>query len=108
MQQLNKGKKYDENKIPVVQGLFNYFPRALRAVAEVSKYGKEKYQIPYSDENWARVEDGLGRYDDALGRHTLAISVDGPLDPESGLLHRAHRAWNALASLELELRDEES
>lgn len=97
------GKKYDGGKSPVHQGLFQYFPRALQAVGCVSKYGADKYSLAYDDINWRRVEGGLGRYADACARHSLAEFIDGPTDPESGLLHAAHRAWNALAYLELVL-----
>ena len=42
-------------------------------------------------------------YTDALYRHLLAESPD---DPDTGLLHAAHAAWNALARLELLLKEE--
>jgi hypothetical protein len=37
-------------------------------------------------------------------RHHFIKEEDGEYDAESGLLHDAHRAWNALAALELRLR----
>lgn len=101
-----KGKKYDDGKSPIFQGLFQYFPNALKAVANVSKYGKEKYDLAYDDVNWVRVEGGLERYADALSRHILD-HFNSSRDPESGLLHLAHAAWNALAVLELKLRKED-
>lgn len=87
-----------------MQGCFNYFARALIAVAMISKYGKEKYAVDYSDENWARVDGAIGRYKDADARHLLGPAIDGAYDSESKLLHSAHHAWDALAALELELR----
>jgi hypothetical protein len=104
---LEKGKKYDSGKAPVSQGLFQYFPKALKAIAEVSKYGKDKYKLSYDDVNWARVEEGFERYLDGLGRHLLGHYSDGPIDPESGHAHLAHAAWNALAVLELSIRENE-
>lgn len=101
-----KGKKYDSGKSPIFQGLFQYFPNALRAIADVSKYGKEKYNLAYDDVNWARVDGGFARYADALSRHILD-NFSSSHDPESGLLHLAHAAWNALAVLELMLRKED-
>lgn len=104
------GKKDDDGKAPVVQGLFRYFPRALKEVAQQSRYGHVKYDIPYEDENWSRVEDGIGRYSDAMGRHLLDQFIDGPVDRQSGEFKRLHAtaiAWNALAYLELTLREEE-
>jgi len=38
-------------------------------------------------------------------RHWLADKYDQGYDDESGILHSAHVAWNALAVLELRLRD---
>lgn len=96
-----EGKKYDGGKSPVFQGVFQYFPRALVAVGDISRYGAEKYQLSYDDVNWFRVEGGFGRYSDALARHLLGEFIDGANDPESGKLHAAMVAWNALARLEL-------
>lgn len=98
------GHKADNGKPQVVQGVIQYFPRALKSVARVSEYGAHKYNVPYSDKNWERVEDGLNRYTDALGRHLCDEMAGDESDPESGLLHAAHAAWNALARLELILR----
>lgn len=99
-------KKLDTGKAPAVRGLFSYFPNALLAVANVSAYGAKKYNLDYSDKNWARVEGGLGRYSDALARHTIKHAASESHDPESHLLHVAHAAWNALAILELVLQTE--
>jgi len=92
----SKDKKYDEGK-PMVGLMKKDFSRALLAVAEVTTYGVKKYNQPGS---WRLVENGLDRYEDALGRHDLNMSSE-EYDQESGLLHAAHRAWNALATLEL-------
>lgn len=97
---MGTGKKFDSDKAPIVQGLFNYFPNALLAVAEVSKYGKEKYNVEYEDQNWRGVANGFTRYTDAAGRHLVMESLEGLYDSESRLMHAAHMAWNALARLE--------
>lgn len=94
------GLKYDDGKAPIQRGFIDYFPRAIKAVALISGYGFEKYK---AWGGWKTVPDGEARYEDACGRHTLDRVKDGPYDPESKHLHRAHRAWNALATLELEL-----
>lgn len=105
---MTAGTKLDHDKAPVVQGCLAYFPRAITAVAFVSKYGATKYQVPYSDKNWERVSDGETRYEAAIVRHLLAVHENGSeFDDESGMLHKAHLAWNALATLELALRRRE-
>ena len=100
---MSDGKKADQGKRPLFQGMFLYFRHALEAVAATSQYGQIKYDVPYRDENWSRV-DNPDRYRDALLRH-MAAELDAEYDPESGLLHAAHTAWNALAILERKLRD---
>lgn len=96
------GAKADSGKPPVGM-IFEYFPRALLEVARVAGFGAQKY----TRGGWVSVPDGEHRYDDALGRHLLERHVSGSTDPESGLPHLAHAAWNALAILELKLRGEE-
>lgn len=98
------GKKYDAGKSPVVRGCLHYFPDALRAVAWVSAYGAKKYKVPFEEKNWQLIDDAKGRFMDADGRHLLE-EADHPYDPESGLLHAAHHAWNALARLQLMLAE---
>jgi hypothetical protein len=83
-----------------VQGCLHYFPRALNAVAIVSKFGAEKYNVAYSEKNWLEVEDGENRYMDADGRHLLAEAIEGLYDSDSDYLHAMHHAWDALARLE--------
>lgn len=74
------------------------FKHAIVEVGKVGTFGANKYTL----DGWLDVPDGLERYTDAMLRHHFA---DEPIDPESGLSHAAHRAWNALAILELELRE---
>lgn len=91
--------KLDVGKLPIQAGLFDYFHKALGAVAAISDYGFTKYR---SWGGWRLVEDGIRRYANAKGRHALEGSI-APYDRESGLLHAAHEAWNALAVLQLML-----
>lgn len=93
--------KYDGGKAPIYRGGIAYFPRAIAAVSAVSGFGASKYAW----NGWKSVPDGYNRYSDALVRH-LGYEAEGEMvDPESGLLHRGHAAWNALASLELLIID---
>jgi hypothetical protein len=97
------GAKLDAGKSPVLRGAIQYFPRALAAVADVSAHGASKYTW----KGWESVPDGVARYSDALGRHLVLEAAEGPVDPATGLSHAAQVAWNALARLELMLRDGE-
>ncbi len=94
------GSKLDAGKTPLFQGLLDYFPRACLAVADVSARGAEKYAW----KGWESVPDGINRYKDAHARHIVNESIDGDYDPD-GFLHAAQIAWNALAVLELKLRN---
>lgn len=79
------------------------FSRALVAVTHVGTYGA----IKYTPRGWESVPLGVERYSEALMRHWLAEATGQQCDPESNLLHAAHLAWNALARLELMLREQE-
>ena len=93
--------KYDADKSPIYRGAVSYFPRAIAEVARVSAFGASKYAW----KGWESVDDGVNRYSDAMVRH-LAYEGEGEvLDPDSGLLHAGHVAWNALARLELLIRE---
>lgn len=99
------GAKLDSGKSPVVRGCLQYFPLALKQVALLSEFGANKYAW----KGWESVPDGIARYSDALGRHLLD-EAHGPYDDNpggSGFLEATAVAWNALARLELMLRDPE-
>lgn len=98
------GAKLDSGKAPIMSGVMHYFPRALEQVALVSDYGAKKYTW----NGWETVPDGVRRYGDALARHVAWEVIDGPTDPKTGLMHAAQVAWNALARLELLLREVKS
>lgn len=94
-----KGIKYDGGKVrPSL--ILDDMRNALNAVMQVAEFGAEKY----SAGGWQFVDNGKERYRDAKFRH--ALNPAGRRDDESGLLHLAHEAWNALALLELQIRDE--
>lgn len=91
------GAKLDAGK--VLAGVLGDFSLALTAVAEVGTHGANKY----SRGGWQHVPNADVRYTDALWRHILAENTE-PVDSDSNLLHASHSAWNALARLELMLR----
>ena len=92
------GEKHDLTK-PRMGLVLTDFRHALLQVGHVGTFGAYKY----ADHGWLTVPDGHERYTNALYRHLLTAPYE--IDDESGLPHAAHAAWNALARLELELRD---
>ena len=98
-----KGLKFDEGK-PLVGTMLNVFPYALMEIGRVIEFGTHKYPSPI---NWRLVENGQKRYQDALMRHLLKHNQGKEIDEETGKAHLAHVAWNALAILELYLREKE-
>jgi hypothetical protein len=97
------GSKLDNGKVRVAL-VMSGFARALWAVCEIGTYGATKY----SARGWEQVPEGRERYDDAEMRHKLREWMGEYKDKDSSLRHAAHEAWNALAKLELMIRDEES
>lgn len=95
------GVKYDEGK-PRAGLVLGGFSKALMEVSKVGTFGAEKY----TDNGWVSVENGVERYTDAMLRHWLNEVSGEEVDEESGLHHAAHLAWNALARLELMLREQ--
>lgn len=94
------GSKLDagKNRLGLVLGSFS---NALWAVGEVGTYGATKY----CDHGWEQVPDGVSRYTDALMRHMLKELGGEMCDQDTEMLHAAHTAWNALARLELMVRE---
>lgn len=80
--------------------IFDSMFNALAGVVSVGTFGANKY----SDGGWLHVEGGIQRYRDAQLRHEYKLSLGELVDPESGLPHDFHRAWNVLAQVELKAR----
>jgi len=94
------GAKLDAGK-PKCAQILGMFARALWAVSEVGTMGAKKYSMG----GWEKVADGKNRYADAGMRHFLLEAMGEEVDPDFEFLHLSHKAWNALAELELYLRD---
>lgn len=95
--------KYD--KAPIYRGVIERFPMALRAIAKVSVFGARKHEQPIGSMSYLDVPDAENVYIDAELRHVIAEAIDGPFNcDDDGLLHKAQKAWNALADLEVYLR----
>lgn len=91
---MSKGKRFDQGKsrmslVPFV---------AIRAIGDVYAYGEKKYAAW----NWAK---GMkwSRVSDSMLRHYERFQMGEERDEESGLLHTAHLAWNAITLLSYEL-----
>lgn len=97
------GAKLDagKNRLGLVIGSF---ARALTEVGRVGTYGANKY----TPNGWVSVPDGVNRYTDAMYRHLLSEASGVECDGDTNLLHAAHTAWNALARLDLMMRELES
>lgn len=92
------GAKLDAGKPDA--SLLLQFADALTEVAKVGTFGARKY----TRGGWLSVPDGQTRYTAALLRHLMA-ETNEDADPESGLSHAAHTAWNALARLQLAINN---
>lgn len=87
--------------IPVYSGFIKYFPRAIAAVAELSRVGNDQHN-PGQPLHWDRSKSGDER--DALMRHLLDEAAGVPTDTD-GIAHATKVAWRAMAALEKILED---
>ena len=89
------GVKFDKNKPRM-----DLLPMdALLEIAKVLGFGAGKY----GDRNWELGMD-FNRLRAAQMRHDAAVMMGEPIDPESGITHKAHKACDALMELALYLR----
>jgi hypothetical protein len=88
---LKEGAKFDEKK-----ARYDLIPaEPLHQLAKVYTFGASKY----ADNNW-RKGIKWGRVFAALCRHSWAFWRGEEIDPESGLPHMAHAAWNCFTLME--------
>jgi hypothetical protein len=96
--QHSSGAKLDSNKPDM--SLLGMFGKALLAVAEVGTFGADKY----TRGGWQHVPNGFDRYTAAMLRHYF--KEDGSdMDDDLPVLHASQVCWNALARLELKLKE---
>ncbi len=93
------GAKLDAGKLRP-RLIFDSMARALEGVVRVGTFGANKY----TDGGWLEVSGGIERYRDAQLRHESKRAQGEIIDPESGLPHDYHIAWNILAQNELKAR----
>ena len=84
-------------EMPIGTGVIDYFPRALAAVAMLSKAGNDKHNLGLPL-HWSKEKST--DHPDCIIRHFIDR---GKIDPDSGLLHDVGLAWRALANLEMVL-----
>lgn len=92
----------------VVTGVLARFPRAMKELAKISGFGCAKHGVPAGDMGFLNVPDAYPFYTDKVGRHLVDEAVEGPVqsDPQMpGCTHAGAAAWNALARLEVLLRN---
>jgi hypothetical protein len=95
------GAKLDAGKV-LAWLCLSGFSNALYAVADVTTQGALKY----TPNGWMDVPNGQDRYMEAFARHMLAYGRGEVFDTDTGCHHKAQMVWNLLASLELEMRNE--
>ena len=86
----------ERKSTPIYSGVVKYFPRALAAVARVSKSGNDQHN-PGQPLHWAKEKST--DHEDCIMRH-LTDHASGEPHDDDGQLHLAKVAWRALAALQ--------
>lgn len=73
----------------------------LEEVAKVFTAGAKKY----GERTWTELDNGYERYKGALLRHLCELEKGNDIDPDTGCLHCAQVAWNALAMLHFKMSE---
>ena len=73
--------------------------RELEEIAKVYTAGAKKY----GTHNWENLPDGYERYKGAMLRHLCEVEKGNAVDDDTGCLHCAQVAWNAIAMLHFKL-----
>lgn len=73
----------------------------LEKIAEVYTAGAAKY----GDHNWENLENGYERYKGAMLRHLTEVEKGNAIDEDTGCLHIAQVAWNAIAMVHFKLKE---
>lgn len=100
------GVKNDNGKLPYYTVLFKQFPLALKEVIKCSLAGHNKYFDTDKDfQNFSKVVNADIRYKEAMLRHMTETGIVGDMIPYGEMTHEAAVVWNALADLEISLRE---
>ena len=103
-QQISKKHLTAEERkgIPVYSGFIKYFPRAILAVARLSKIANDQHN-PGEPLHWAKEKST--DEPDAMMRHLIDDVLDEKVDTD-GIKHLTKVAWRAMANLERTLENE--
>lgn len=71
----------------------------IEEIVKVYTAGAEKY----GENKWQNLPDGYNRYKAALFRHLMEYEKGNVTDDETGCMHLAQCAWNAIAMLHCSL-----
>jgi hypothetical protein len=108
---INKGQKFDEGKLPMFTVLVKQFPNAVKEIVKCSQAGHIKYPKDIDWLNYRRVDltDNPNRYLDAAVRHLFEskgeLKLNEDMKEYGEVSHLAQVAWNILAHLEIKLND---
>jgi len=94
-----KAEAQARKETPVYSGVLNYFPDAIKAIAQCSFIGNEQHN-PNTPLHWDRSKSGDEK--DALMRHLLDA---GTVDTDD-IRHSTKVAWRALANLQKEIEND--
>ena len=95
-----EGRKNGKIRMELV---FEGMPNALQALGKCMTWAIE--EKGYEELDFLTVPNGPQKYRGAMYRHDQKEILGEEFDDESGLIHATHTAWNAMARLELLLRE---
>lgn len=95
-----EGRKLGKVRMELV---FEGMPNALQALGKCMTWAIEAKG--YEELDFLTVPNGPQKYRGAMYRHDQKEILGEEFDDESGLIHATHTAWNAMARLELLLRE---
>lgn len=75
----------------------------LEQIAKVYTAGAEKY----GEHTWENLPNGYERYKGAMLRHLTEVEKGNAIDEDTGCLHAAQVAWNAIAMLHFKMKEYE-
>lgn len=99
MEQTNNGKKNDRQDGKLMWELLPL--PLLEEVVKVYTAGAQKYGV----NQWQNLDNGYQRYKAAMLRHLVEYEKGNSVDADTGCLHLAQVAWNALAMLYFSLKE---